>query len=253
MSQVVTLDRKPARGRPITSGIFSKALILNGEKRADFNQLLSDTYDYFDPAPGIEEALVNEIVRLTWRLYRLDRIEAELAREAMSNVEREPPPQVASAMCRVREAEEWLARLQHAKDAIDRPTDMRGFDSAIDHLASLWYGFAELKDHIPPVGGIPQFHVPPTPVPERLREAARQLIPTAQKEVAAQVKEAKKELAETKRKVAPTVRARMLEASLLPEEKATRLARERSGVERRRERLLKQLAMARALKGRQST
>src|ERR1700738_1478857 len=55
----------------ITHGIFSQAVVVKGESRADFDTLLNALYEDRQPEGATEEIFVNKLAVLWWRLRRV--------------------------------------------------------------------------------------------------------------------------------------------------------------------------------------
>jgi hypothetical protein len=71
-------------GRAISSlnatshGLTSKTLILRNENEADFLEIMSAYFDYFQPSNQIEVDLISEMVAARWRLRRVWRYETAI-------------------------------------------------------------------------------------------------------------------------------------------------------------------------------
>jgi hypothetical protein len=60
-----------------TYGIFSQAVVLKGESRAEVNALRNGLCDYFQPEGAMEEVLVDKLAAYLWRQRRLIVAEGE--------------------------------------------------------------------------------------------------------------------------------------------------------------------------------
>lgn len=75
--------KKRSSRNALKSGIFSQAVVLNGESRAQYDTLLKGFRDYFQPVGLPEDLLVEKLVTLWWRHRRLLVAEgAEIRRSA---------------------------------------------------------------------------------------------------------------------------------------------------------------------------
>ncbi len=54
----------------IKHGIFSKAILLNGESRGEFESLRTDLWEALQPVGRLEELLVDKLASLSWRYRR---------------------------------------------------------------------------------------------------------------------------------------------------------------------------------------
>lgn len=63
--------KERSKHNAVTHGIFSKAVVLKGETRADFDALLEALYQDRQPEGALEEILVNKLAALWWRLRRM--------------------------------------------------------------------------------------------------------------------------------------------------------------------------------------
>ncbi|HEY7391665.1 MAG TPA: hypothetical protein VH640_24330 [Bryobacteraceae bacterium] len=71
-------------GRRISSqnsfktGLYAQSLIIQGEKREDFETLQNEYYTHYQPQSPVERDLLDTMVRLVWQLRRYAHVEAEL-------------------------------------------------------------------------------------------------------------------------------------------------------------------------------
>jgi hypothetical protein len=71
-------------GRRISSqnsfktGLYAQSLIIQGEKREDFEALQNEYYTHCRPQSPVERDLLDTMVRLVWQLRRYAHVEAEL-------------------------------------------------------------------------------------------------------------------------------------------------------------------------------
>ena len=63
--------KKRSSQNAFKSGIFSKATLLNGESRADYNALLEGLWETLQPDGKLEELLVEKLASISWRYRRL--------------------------------------------------------------------------------------------------------------------------------------------------------------------------------------
>ncbi|MEN8128557.1 MAG: hypothetical protein ABFR90_12260 [Planctomycetota bacterium] len=76
-----------AQGRAVSSqnaikhGLRAENAVIPGEDPAEFNRFREILLEDLDPAGALEVMLADRIVAGFWKLYRADRIEAELLRE----------------------------------------------------------------------------------------------------------------------------------------------------------------------------
>src|SRR4029077_17632832 len=85
-------------------GIFSKAVVLEGEARAEFEAVLTGLQETLQPKGTLEEILVEKLATITWRQRRLLVAEGAEIRKNMEFVE-------LDQRLRQREEAENLARL----------------------------------------------------------------------------------------------------------------------------------------------
>ncbi len=63
------LGKERSSRNAIKHGIFSKAILIKGESRAEFESLRTDLWEAFQPV-GVEELLVEKLASLSWRYRR---------------------------------------------------------------------------------------------------------------------------------------------------------------------------------------
>jgi hypothetical protein len=63
--------KKRSSQNAIKSGIFSRATLLNGESRSDYNSLLEGLWETLQPEGKLEELLVEKLGSISWRYRRL--------------------------------------------------------------------------------------------------------------------------------------------------------------------------------------
>src|SRR5712692_4886643 len=64
-------------------GLTAKAVVLKGESQEEFQALLDDHVDQFQPATGVESSLVQTMAVARWRLNRIAGIETNLFNNQM--------------------------------------------------------------------------------------------------------------------------------------------------------------------------
>jgi hypothetical protein len=60
------------------TGLYAHSLIIQGEKREDFETLQNEYYTHYQPQSPAERDLLDTMVRLVWQLRRYAHVEAEL-------------------------------------------------------------------------------------------------------------------------------------------------------------------------------
>jgi hypothetical protein len=60
------------------TGLYAQSLIIQGEKREDFETLQHEYYTHYQPQTPAERDLLDTMVRLVWQLRRYAHVEAEL-------------------------------------------------------------------------------------------------------------------------------------------------------------------------------
>jgi len=84
------LGKRRASRNAAKHGLYSKVVLLEGERKREYNELLTELQKYFQPVGKLEELLVDKLAAVLWRHRRLISIEvAELKRskEAAPSVE----------------------------------------------------------------------------------------------------------------------------------------------------------------------
>jgi hypothetical protein len=80
-----TRGKARSRYNSQTHGIFSKAIVLEGERRSEYNALLTGLYDDYQPQGTSEKSLVEWLATLWWRRNRVLHAErAEIAKASES-------------------------------------------------------------------------------------------------------------------------------------------------------------------------
>jgi soluble cytochrome b562 len=65
-------------------GIYSKPELLPGENRRHFKELEKSYYAYFQPIPGPESDIVDDIIKLRWKIIRVEKTLSLLQKNSMS-------------------------------------------------------------------------------------------------------------------------------------------------------------------------
>jgi hypothetical protein len=60
------------------TGLYAQSLIIQGEKREDFETLRNEYYTHYQPQSPVERDLLDTMVRLVWQQRRYAHVEAEL-------------------------------------------------------------------------------------------------------------------------------------------------------------------------------
>src|SRR5579871_3843434 len=60
------------------TGLYAQSLIIQGEKREDFETLQNEYYTHYQPQSPAERDLLDTMVRLVWQQRRYAHVEAEL-------------------------------------------------------------------------------------------------------------------------------------------------------------------------------
>lgn len=62
-------------------------MLIKGESREEWNQLVADMTNRFQPADNVELGLIHDIASATWRARRAERMEAEIINAECDNLE----------------------------------------------------------------------------------------------------------------------------------------------------------------------
>lgn len=81
------LGKRRSSQNAIKSGIFSKATLLKGESRAEYESLRESLWKSRPPGDELEEILLDMIVRNLWRQHRVDVAEAAIIRRSSEFLE----------------------------------------------------------------------------------------------------------------------------------------------------------------------
>ena len=78
-----SVERRSARLNAVTHGLTAETLILPGEDPREFQRRLDDWTAQLEPANPFEHDLVRQVVTLSWRLDRADRVQDALIADSL--------------------------------------------------------------------------------------------------------------------------------------------------------------------------
>jgi hypothetical protein len=74
----------------LKTGLHAKSIIIESEKRADFEQLVEEYYQRFHPTSPEVRCFVDDLIRCEWLLRRFDRAEAQMFHYQNHDIYRDP-------------------------------------------------------------------------------------------------------------------------------------------------------------------
>lgn len=216
----------PRAANSIKAGAFAKALIIPGEDAAERQDVTQAYMNALQPHNQVEVDAVAAIVDATWRLRRLARAEADLRAAAEEQARRMAPQPVASVANAIHQARIDVAILQRVLDGI-----IAVFDPAMPEVAQRRLkAFAVAVDRILDLGGASAADM-------RLEDAAARLGQAIEARTA-EIDRARKRLSSITADHQTQIDSHVALSGLLDARIADRLDRERSSIERSRQRAL---------------
>ena len=148
--------KKRVSRNALKHGLLAKEVVIlegdGAENPAEFDALLADLVDEFQPQGVVEETLVERIATCYWRLRRAQRYEVGAIRASLDECQRREPTTKADPTARLRDDLEgvraYLARNEYLLEFLsdlpdlDHPRTFDAFIPALDHLAK--------SRHLPP-------------------------------------------------------------------------------------------------------
>ena len=86
----------------IRHGLLAKRVVLENESKENFQILLNQYLERFDPRDGVEFGMIEEMVASYWRLHRAFMIEKHLFDRALHNHDGTGPEGLGSGMAQFR-------------------------------------------------------------------------------------------------------------------------------------------------------
>jgi hypothetical protein len=74
----------------LKTGLHAKSLLIQSEKRADFEQLVEEYYQRYQPTSPEVRCLVDDLIRCEWLLRRFDRSETQMFYYQNNDIYRDP-------------------------------------------------------------------------------------------------------------------------------------------------------------------
>jgi hypothetical protein len=113
--------KSASSGNALKSGIYAKAIIIQGEDPAEFQALQKGYYRDYQPATTDERILLDDVVQLAWRKKRLDNTYNQMWMREMEHNRKSPYQK--DATCNVRPFngnDNQFAKLRREYTAYDR-------------------------------------------------------------------------------------------------------------------------------------
>jgi hypothetical protein len=106
------LGKERSRRNAIKHGIFSQAILLKGEPRADFDSLRSELWESLRPVGRLEELLIDKLASLSWRYRRCLMAETGEIRKQLLDTNRKRNAQAEDVTDAVRDEDRLIRNIE---------------------------------------------------------------------------------------------------------------------------------------------
>lgn len=164
----------------IKHGIFSQAILLKGEPRADFDSLRSELWETLRPVGRLEELLVDKLASLSWRYRRCLMAETGEVRKQLLDSRRKRNAQIEDVADALRDEDRLISNI-HVPTVLKRCLELlaelrrelrkTGFDQKRDlPILTKIYGADRYETERLPKEYLAWFDTAEAPEEERVRE-----------------------------------------------------------------------------------